>query len=108
LGVGPYPDPLLTWRPTADELFAALDNYDVEADNRHWQVEISAIVDDRIHHNRLIQLTLSGRPSYMLVLKLSEGAGATQAIHRLSDWLADPEAAVDVLSATSVNPAMPE
>ena len=92
------------WQPTADELFAALDHYDVENADHHWEIEISAIVDDTQHHHRLVQLTLTGEPSYMLVLRLSEGANASQAIHHLSDWLADPEAIdVDVLSAISLD-----
>jgi len=93
---------LHAWQPTADELFAALDHYGVENADHHWEIEISAIVDDPQNHHRLVQLTLSGEPNYMLVLRLSEGANASQALSRLTTWLAHPEDPGDVVGALSL------
>jgi hypothetical protein len=79
-----------------ERLFAALDGRDVTVSGHRWQVGVYSVTDEA--GRRWVQLTLNGRPHYMVTLKLAIGDGVGHAVLALSSWLANPSENSDVLN----------
>jgi hypothetical protein len=72
-------------RPTADELFAALDGRPFTFFNNTWRLKIYSIYDQ--HDSRWLQVRMEGRPQHSTTLRVAVDASADDVIGVLTNWL---------------------